>query len=286
MSEVADAPLCLAPSPLRNSKGLTLPPGSCDTHFHVFDPDAPLTTPRSYTPQIKILSEWLALAESFGITRGVLVQPSVYGLDNHVLVDALAQAPDRLRGVVVIAPDTPDAELARLDRAGVRGVRFNLRNKSGIGFEALEALAPRMCELGWHAQFQIGPEAITTVGELAERHDLVGVIDHLAFMSLDPPGAALDDLCHVLESDRVYVKISAPYRLRDTEGHKGYCKVLQTLAERYQNRLLWATDWPHTELFTAVPADDDLIALSLDALPPETHAAIFADNARTLYVSH
>jgi predicted TIM-barrel fold metal-dependent hydrolase len=285
MNDSTHAPLCLAPRPLRNPKGLTLPPGSCDTHFHVFAPDAPLATPRSYTPQMETLSGWQALAESFGIARGVLVQPSVYGLDNRVLVDALTQAPDRLRGVVVIAPNTPDAELARLDRAGVRGVRFNLRNKSGIGFEALEALARRMLELGWHAQFQIGPEAVTTVGELAERHGLTGVIDHLAFMPLDPPGAALDDLCHVLQSGRIYVKISAPYRLRDTEGQDGYRKVLQALAVRYQNRLLWATDWPHTELFTAVPEDDDLIALSLDALPPDTHAAIFADNARTLYFS-
>lgn len=286
MNDIVDAPLCLAPRPLRNPKGLTLPPGSCDTHFHVFAQGAPLAMPRSYTPQMETLAGWQALAETFGIARGVLVQPSVYGLDNRVLVDALTQAPGRLRGVVVIAPDTSDAELARLDRAGVRGVRFNLRNKSGIGFEALEALAPRMRKLGWHAQFQIGPEAIAMAGELAEAHNLVGVIDHLAFMPLDPPGTALDDLCHALESDQVYVKISAPYRLRDSEGHVGYRKVLQTLAVRYQNRLLWATDWPHTELFSAVPEDDDLIALSLDALPPETHAAIFVDNARTLYFSH
>jgi hypothetical protein len=35
-----------------------------------------------------------------------------------------------------------------------------------------------------------------------------------------------------------------------------------------------------------VPEDDDLIALSLDALPAETHTAIFADNAQNLYFQH
>ncbi|WP_338721337.1 amidohydrolase family protein [Devosia sp. XK-2] len=286
MTEPIEAPLCLAPRPLRNPRHLRLPPGSCDTHFHVFAHGAPLALPRSYTPRIETISGWLALADSFGIARGVLVQPSVYGLDNTVLLEALAQAPDRLRAIVVISPDISDADLVRLDRAGVRGVRFNLRNKSGIGFDALEALAPRLRRLGWHAQFQVGPETIATVGELARRHDLVGVIDHLAFMPLDPPGAALDDLLHVLETGRVYVKISAPYRLSDTNKHDGYQQALQTLAARSPGRLLWATDWPHTELFSSMPEDDDLVALSLEALPSETHAAIFADNANMLYFSH
>jgi predicted TIM-barrel fold metal-dependent hydrolase len=286
MTELVEAPPCLPPRPLRNPRHLRLPPGSCDAHFHVFARGAPLASPRSYTPQIETISGWLALADSLGMARGVLVQPSVYGLDNNVLLEALAQAPDRLRGIVVIPPDISDADLGRLDRAGVRGVRFNLRNKSGIGFDALEALAPRLRRLGWHAQFQVGPEAIATVGELARRHDLVGVIDHLAFMPLDPPGAALDDLLHVLETGRVYAKISAPYRLSDTSKHDGYRQALETLAARAPGRLLWATDWPHTELFSSMPEDDDLVALSLEALPSETHAAIFADNANMLYFSH
>lgn len=286
MTEALEAPLCLPPRPLSNATGRRLPPGTCDAHFHVFAPGAPLASPRSYTPRIETISGWLALAETFGIARGVLVQPSVYGLDNRVLIDALALAPDRLRGVVVIAPDTSAAELARLDRAGVRGVRFNLRNKSGIGFDALEALAPRMRDLGWHAQFQVGPELISSVGALTARHGLPGIIDHLAFMALASPGAALDDLARVLETGRVYVKISAPYRLSDSPDHAGYRKTLSTLAARSPDRLLWASDWPHTELFGSMPEDEELMALSLESLPKTTHAAIFADNAKRLYFSH
>ena len=174
----------------------------------------------------------------------------------------------------------------RHDALGVRAVRFNLRNKSGIGFDAFDQLAPRIRALGWHAQFQIGPEAIATVAELTARHDIVGVIDHLAFIPLDTPGTALDDLARALETGRVYAKISAPYRLRDTAGNQFYRRALSTLTVCYPTRLLWATDWPHTELFESVPEDDDLIALSLDALPAETHAAIFAGNAETLYFQH
>lgn len=286
MAEVSDAPLCLPPRPLRNPFGLRLPQNTCDTHFHVFAREAPLASPRSYTPQIQTIEGWLALAETFGIARGVLVQPSVYGTDNRVLLTALAGHGERLRGIVVIPPETSDAELRRFDALGVRGVRFNLRNKSGIGFDALEQLAPRLRDLGWHAQFQVGPDAIGTVTELTARHSLTGVIDHLAFMPLDPPGSALDDLMRALDTGRVYVKISAPYRLKDTSNNQGYRFALSTLTERYPERLLWASDWPHTELFETVPEDDALFALSLDALPLKSHTAIFATNAETLYFSH
>lgn len=147
-------------------------------------------------------------------------------------------------------------------------------------------MPPRLRDLAWHAQFQVGPEAIDTVAELTGRHGLTGVIDHLAFMPLDPPGSALDDLMRALDTGRVFVKISAPYRLRDQPGNEGYKTTLSTLAKRYPERLLWASDWPHTELFETVPEDDALFALSRDALPPSSHAAIFATNAETLYFSH
>lgn len=286
MAEVEAAPRCLPPRPLRNPAGLRLPDGACDSHFHIFAPHAPLASPRSYTPCAAPLDAWLALAQSFGIARGVLVQPSVYGFDNRVLLTALAGHGDRLRGIVVIPPETSDDTLHRLDALGVRGVRFNLRNKSGIGFDALAELAPRMRRLGWHAQFQVGPEAIGTVAELSARHALTGVIDHLAFMPLDAPGTALDDLDRALATGRVYAKISAPYRLRDAPDRSFYRKAVATLAARHPARLLWATDWPHTELFEIVPEDDDLVALGLDALPARSHAAVFTDNAEALYFSH
>ena len=282
----ADAPLCLPPLPLTRPMRMPLPAGSIDTHFHVFQQGAPLATPRSYTPQMLTIDDWLGYAEATGIARGVLVQPSVYGLDNSVLLAALAEHADRLRGIVVIAADTSDEELRRLDRLGVRGVRINLRNKSGIGLDAVAELAPRIRRLGWHLQFQVGPEAITTVSELAARHEITGVIDHLAFMPLDPVEAALTDLQRALDTGRIRVKISAPYRLRDSENHAGYRHVVGALAANHADGLLWASDWPHTELFDVMPDDADLVALSLAALPAFAHELAFVRNAETLYWSH
>ena len=62
--------------------------------------------------------DWEAYADAVGIARGVAVQPSVYGLDNSALLSALQARPERLRGVVVIDPATPAAELRRLHGLG------------------------------------------------------------------------------------------------------------------------------------------------------------------------
>ena len=286
MSEAAAAPLCLPPRPLRNGGDLRLPTGTCDSHFHVFASGAPLTSPRSYTPRMETLAGWLALADSFGIVRGVLVQPSVYGLDNTVLLDALAQAPDRLRGIVVIAAETPVSEIARLDDLGVRGVRINLRNKGGVGIDALAELAPRIREFGWHVQFQVGPDSIGAVTRLCDQYDIAGVIDHLAFMTLDAPETALEDLQRGLDRGRVFTKISAPYRLKDNSNRDGYCRVVQKLAQDHAHRLVWGSDWPHTELFDSMPEDDELVALSLAAVPAPSHDLVFTQTAKLLYWSH
>jgi predicted TIM-barrel fold metal-dependent hydrolase len=282
MNDVLTAPLCLPPRPLRNPAGLRLPQGTCDTHFHVFAPHGPLAEPRSYTPQMETITGWLAMADRFGIGRGVLVQPSVYGLDNSVLLAALAEHHTRLRGIVVIPSTISPDEIARLDHLGVRGVRINLRNKAGIGLDALAELAPRIKPFGWHVQFQVGPEAISTIAELCQRFSVNGVIDHLAFMPLDPQGQAVSDMQRALDCGRVWAKISAPYRLA---GHN-YPGVISALARSHGDRLLWGSDWPHTELFQDVPEDDDLVALSLAAVPVEHHDLVFTQTANFLYWSH
>ena len=83
---------------------------------------------RSYTPHLLTLDDYRPIMTTLGIDRAVLVQPSVYGMDNSALLDALRQMPERLRGVVVVPPDIGEPDLLALHAAGVRGVRVNRRN--------------------------------------------------------------------------------------------------------------------------------------------------------------
>ena len=119
-------PACLPPREVSRPK-VPPPPDACDTHAHVFGPAArfPYAADRSYTPPDAPLENYLAMLDTLGFARGVLVQGSAHGSDNSAMLDALARQPGRLRAVAVADADVPPAELRRWHGLGVRGLRFN-----------------------------------------------------------------------------------------------------------------------------------------------------------------
>src|SRR6201996_2442297 len=102
---------------------------TCDCHFHIFGPYGkyPLSAGRGYTPDAALVSDYLAMADTVGIGRMVIVQASVYGTQNEVTLDAVDQfGVSRARGVVVIDDSFDAAALQRMHDRGARGVRFNM----------------------------------------------------------------------------------------------------------------------------------------------------------------
>ena len=107
-------PGCAAPLEPTAPK-IPLPPKACDTHAHVFGPapQFPYAEDRSYTPPDAPLAKYLAMLDTLGFARGVLVQGSAHGRDNSAMLDALAREFKRLRGVAVADASAPEAELRR-----------------------------------------------------------------------------------------------------------------------------------------------------------------------------
>ena len=98
-----------------------------DTHAHVFARGLPMADGRRYTPAYDItVDECLARLDALGMSHGVLVQPSFLGSDNSYMLQAIARAPDRLRGIAMVEPDIGEQALLALQQGGVVGVRFNL----------------------------------------------------------------------------------------------------------------------------------------------------------------
>ncbi|MBY2923666.1 amidohydrolase family protein [Rhizobium leguminosarum] len=281
-----EAPLCLPHRPLTRLPRAALPQGTVDTHFHVFRTGAPLNTPRSYTPDIATISDWIEFSGSLGIVRGILVQPSVYGRDNRVLLEALAAYPDRLRGVVVIDPETTETEIERLDRLGVRGVRINTRNKGGLPLAAARTLAESIAPLGWSLQLQINPEQLSDIAATLSGIRLPIVIDHLGFIPLARETRSLhvDALKRLMDRAEAYVKVTAPYRLTKDVNYDGFAEVACALAASHAERLLWGSDWPHTELWDGMPDDTDLVETMQAAIDdPAVAEKIFVRNAEALF---
>lgn len=280
-------PTCLPPRVPGAGGARLLPAGSCDCHMHVFGPvdRFPLSPKRGYTPVPVTLDDYEQVMQALGIDRAVVVQPSVYGADNTALLDALAQRPERLRGVAVVDPGVSDAALQALHDRGVRGIRINRRNPGGLTLNDAMLLARRIAPLGWHLQLQVELARGVELADFAARCPVPLVLDHFGFLDprwpVDDP--RFDAVLRLLETGDLWVKMSAPYRL----SHRGHpyddLKPFTTaLLLQRPDRLVWATDWPHTELSADMPDDVDL-AHQIDLLAPDLRRQVLVDNPARLY---
>jgi predicted TIM-barrel fold metal-dependent hydrolase len=168
------------------------------------------------------------------------------------MLDALAAFPQRLRGVVVIDPATPAAELQRMHALGARGTRLNLATLGGKPAaetaRMLERLAGAIAPLGWHLQTFISLDIIAAIAPLVRRLPVEIVFDHMglaqAERGLAQPGlAALLDL---LASGRAWAKLSGAYRVSgDIYGNAHVDALARALIAANRDRVVWASDWPH-----------------------------------------
>ena len=115
-------------TPAPSGVSFLMPPGATDCHAHIFcDAKAfPMSAARTYTPDAASVAEYVALARRLRVERVVLIQPSIYGTDNDCMLAAMRELGIRARGIAVIDEKTADADLDRMFRAGVRGIRINL----------------------------------------------------------------------------------------------------------------------------------------------------------------
>lgn len=248
----------------------TPPPGGWDCHVHVFSPQAPVA-PGHYQPQAAALETIEALAAGCGLGHLVLVQPSVYGTDNSLLLQMLYREPGRHRGVAVVDASATPAQLQAMHEAGVRGVRFNLVSPVGNGEAALDALAPQLRALGWHVQWYARAGDLTRIADLHRRHRLRFVLDHYAGV---PPGMPGDDPAwdglRELAGQGAWVKLSAPYRLPGWASAQALQVHWERLASLFGSHVVWGSDWPHTSF--APGAQPGYASLAAPAAKPELHA--------------
>src|SRR5262245_41031437 len=101
----------------------------CDSHVHIVGPiqKYPQVPERTYLAGEASVETLKRLGQTRAIGRFVIVQPSFYGADNSMTLDALDALGGNGRGVAVIDPKTTTPEtLAAFHRRGVRGLRINL----------------------------------------------------------------------------------------------------------------------------------------------------------------
>lgn len=74
------------------------------------------------------IDDYRILQNRIGTSRVVIVQAKAHGTDHDCLLDAITRLGGNGRGIGVVHPTVADAELRRLDKGGVRGLRFSVWN--------------------------------------------------------------------------------------------------------------------------------------------------------------
>ncbi len=277
-----------------------LPPGSVDAHCHVFGPGAqfPYAPQRKYTPCDASREQLFALRDHLGFARNVIVQATCHGADNAALVDACVASNGRARGVATVTRDISDAQLQALHAAGVRGVRFNFVKRL-VDFtpkDELQEIAARIAESGWHVVVYFEAVDLPELWDFFSSLPTILVVDHMGRPDVSK-GVDSDEFALFVrfmhEHPNVWCKVTCPERLSESgpaalageqHAYRDVVPFARRIVERFPDRVLWGTDWPHPNLKNHMP-DDGLLVDFIPSIAPtaELQKKLLVDNPMRLY---
>lgn len=269
-----------------------LPAGAVDAHCHVFGPypEFPFAPERKYTPCNAGKDKLFALRDYLGFSRNVIVQATCHGKDNRAMVDACRAAGDLARGIASVGPDITEAEIQEMHDAGVRGVRFNFvkRLVDATPQEVFLDIADKIKPFGWHIVVYFEAQDLEELVPFLEKLPTILVVDHMGRPDVSK-GVDHPDFQRFIklmeDNENIWSKVTCPERL-SLQGPP-YDDVVPYCAEivdRFPDRVLWGTDWPHPNMKSHMPDDGALVDyIPRIARTPEQQQKLLVDNPMRLY---
>jgi 2-pyrone-4,6-dicarboxylate lactonase len=244
-----------------------LPGGAVDAQCHVFgpSPEFPFAPERKYTPCNASKDDLFALRDHLGFSRNVIVQATCHGKDNSAVVDACRAGGDLARGIASVGADITHEELAEMHDAGVRGVRFNFvkRLVDATPKEAFIAIADKIQEFGWSIVVYFEATDLEELEPFLKQLPGIVVVDHLGRPDVTK-GVNHPDFTRFIDfmtkNENIWTKVTCPERLTTTGA--SYDEVVpyyQAIVDRFEDRVLWGTDWPHPNMKSHMPDDGALV---------------------------
>lgn len=268
------------------------PPGAVDAHVHVFGPEDefPFSPKAKYHPQDATPEMLFALRDHLGFSRNVIVQASCHGTDNRATLAGIAKSDGRARGVAVVDPDIHEDELKALHQGGIRAVRFNFLKRlvDNAPRDKFLEIARKIAPLGWHVVVYFEADILTGLLPFLEAIPTVIVVDHLGRPDIaqGPDGADIRAFKALMDNHpNIWTKVSGAERLSPMgPPFDDFVEVITPIVERYPDRVLWGTDWPHPNMEHRIPDDGQLVDL-LPRLAPtaELQRQLLVDNPMRLY---
>lgn len=241
--------------PLSRAQYDQLPFQIIDAHVHIWTDGA---SPYPYgdlvpSPRSSVFVEdLLCQMDSIGISKAILVQPSVHGYDNKYIADTIRRYPQRFIGVCRVRPSKPNAvlELQKLaNEDGFRGLRLNLRQDADLRVWDNPGLWRAARDLGIVITLLLDPHQLVLVSTVANNFPSVPiVIDHLAriFPNQDRENEARGRLVQLGKLPNIHVKLSAFHALsQEPFPWPDIHPLIQAMFDEYgPRRLMWASDYP------------------------------------------
>jgi 2-pyrone-4,6-dicarboxylate lactonase len=172
--------------------------------------------------------------------------------------------------------------------AGVRGVRFNYvkRLVDPKPDEYYQAIISKIKRYGWHVVIYF--EAADLDSKLdffsSLSRQLPLVVDHMGRpdTSLPASGPEFAKFLEFMErNENVWCKVTCSDRLSKAgpPDYEDFVPFAKMVVDRFPERCLWGTDWPHPNLKSHVPDDGKLV----DVVP---RIAVGEDKQRLLLVEN
>jgi len=264
------------------------PPGACDAHNHVFGPAAqfPYAPERRYTPEDAPKEALAALHALLGIERAVIVQASCHGKDNRAMLDAIADAPEKRRGVAFVDDGFSEKDLAALDRGGIRGVRFNfVRHLGGTpDMHVFHRVIDRIKGRGWHVVLHMDAPDIVPLSGMMKQLPLPFVIDHMGRVdaAAGTQHPAFRALLELAKRENCWIKVCGSERI-SSPPYAAAIPIARALVEAIPDRVLWGTDFPHPNLKHEADEADLVDLVPQFAVTAEAQRKLLVDNPARLY---
>ena len=244
-----------------------LPKGAVDAHCHVFgpSPEFPFAPERKYTPCNAGKEKLFELRDHLGFTRNVIVQATCHGKDNRAMMDACRASGGLARGVASVGADITKEELSDMHEAGVRGVRFNFvkRLVDATPKSVFLEIAAKIQDFGWSTVVYFEAQDLEDLEPFLQELPGTIVIDHMGRPDVKNGVDHIDfkRFVSLLENNSsIWSKVTCPERL--TVAGPPYDDVVpfyQAIVDRFEDRVLWGTDWPHPNMKSHMPDDGALV---------------------------
>lgn len=281
----------MPPDPMAPKK--PLPKRACDAHVHLVAGrnDLPLWEGRVENPAPgPDFAQWLALyrqhLDIIGFERSVIVHSILYGTDNSVTVEAVRRMGKGFKGVGLLPDGATEAQMDQFVEWNMCAVRLNYVHGGVLTWDGAKAMAPALTERGMHIQMLChADQHMEDLARDIKALPVPVVFDHVAWPTsgLGPDGMGIDTLCRLLETGKVWVKLSALYRLCPAPYDEA-ARLVERLITTNPERCLWGSDWPHLMLNgAAMPQTANLLdALDNVATDAQRHA-ILVTNPENLF---